>query len=290
MTSGRRRERLWATGTPPEVVRDLAPVPLRLGVERVLAPSWALRRDIRVPACRVEFRDGHVVVGGERFALRRRAARQLAGLVMDHRDRPVSAAAVRRGLRARGTRLLLVRLDGFEVRAILGAGFLPVDDEELFRRLAHAIDAMGWARRLVVRFIAMSEVVTVVRATLTSTRTNVFPSDAFERGIEIVNSEAGAYALRFTPAIWRVTCGNWALGTRPTWRLRHSGSMHRIERDLRKDVAGAIEAARYMLAAWRSSPSADRANELTDAAKDRALLGRLADERRALGLLASINR
>lgn len=62
----------------------------------------------------------------------------------------------------------------------------------------------------------------------------------------------------------------------------HTGAaLRRVERDLRKDIAHALDAARVLLDGWRTSPSFDTANAITDAAKSRSLAGRIAEERRA---------
>lgn len=127
-------------------------------------PAGALRRDLRVAGGTLAVRDGRLTAGCETFALRPMAARQLQALVGVRAHSP--SAELRRALAARGDRVVLVRLDGCEVRAVLGAAFVPFDDLDVHTRIARAIGAMGWQRDLLVREIATTEATTLVRLTL----------------------------------------------------------------------------------------------------------------------------
>ncbi len=285
-------ERLWAATTPPDDVRDFRePLTLADALRGVLVPAFALRRDERVPARALGLAlvDGHLRLGGRAYALRRRAARQLAALAGGHVSPPQVADAVRRGLRALGERTVLVRLDGEDVRAVLTARFTALDDREVFMRIERAVAAMRWSRRLLVRFVGVSESITVLRATLATSRVEVRSGDVFERGVEIINGEVGVVALRFTPLTWRALCSNVLLARAPSLRVIHARSARPIERDLRKDLAHALHGARALIDAWRSSAHADAANAITLGAQARTLRGRLADERRAVGVLGGLD-
>ena len=271
-----------AAKTPAERVLTLRP-PQSLAevVESVLAPAGALQRDVRVSAGALDVQDGHVIVGGEAFALRPGAARQLRALAGVAARSP--SVDLRGALTARGERAVLVRLDGREVRAVLGGGYVALDDLDVFSRIDRAIGAMGWRDDLVVRLVATTDATTIVRLTLLRSRVEVRPGDDFERGVEIANGECGRAAFTLTPIVWRAGCFNFARSTAgPTLRIVHAGAaLRRLERDLRKDIAHALDAARVLLDGWRTSPQYDAANAMTDAAKCRSLAVRIAEERRA---------
>lgn len=182
---------------------------------------------------------------------------------------------------------MLVRLDGREVRSVVGGRYAVLDDVPTFTRIARAIDSMGWRNDLVVRLVATTDATTVVRLTLRRSRVEIRPDDEFERGIEIANSETGRSALMLTPITFRLGCFNFSRSSRPTLRLVHAGAaLRRVQRDLRKDIAQALDAARSLLDGWRSSPSFDAANAITDAAKSSGSLAcRIAEERRAQRLV-----
>ncbi len=283
-------ERLWTALTPVEVVTEFhEPVALADAVRRLVEPASRLHRDVRVPASQIDVRDGLLRVEGACFPLRRAASAQLRVLAGVSAGSPSVASAVRRGLRARGARPLVVRLEADEVRAVVSARFVVLDDRELFERLASAIEAMGWHDDLVVRFVGMSDAMTIVRMTLRSARTEVRRGDAHEPGVEVLTGACGTCALRLTSPTWRATCSNFLLASAPTLRLAHAGSPHLFTRDWRKSLALALHAARALIAAWRSSAQAhaDAANALTLGAQARRLRGRLADERSAIGVLVS---
>src|SRR5690606_7156581 len=158
-----------------------------------------------LPAGAVAFRDGRVQFdGGEVLGLRPVAGRQLRRLAARALGRPVASGDdIRRALALRGDRRVLVRVEGDAVRAILGTNFTPLDDSDILGRLARAVAAVGWKRTLRVRFIAESEAITVVRATLATSRVELRGSDAFERGFEAMNSEVGAAAFSIRPIVFR---------------------------------------------------------------------------------------
>lgn len=253
-----------AAKTPPERVVELRPPSTLLAVvEGPLRSARALRRDLRVLGADLAVRDGHVILAGEALALRPRAARQLRALTGGRSE-------------------LLVRVEGMEVRAILSASFAPLDDLDVFSRVARAIDGLGWRHDLVARFVAETDASTVVRLTLRSSRVEVRSGDEFERGVEVGNGECGQRAFTLTPITWRAGCFNFSRSASPpTLRVVHSRAVHRLDHDLSKHIAHALDAAGSLLNGWRSSPKFDDANAITDAAKARSLAGRIAAERRA---------
>lgn len=277
-------ERASATRTAPEAVIELRPPrPLAEVVAGVLVPASTLRRDVEVAASALDVAEGHVRLGRAWHPLRPLAARQLRALAGVSAQSP--SVELRRALAARGSRRVLARLDGDVVRAMLGIGFVPLDDVVILSRIASAIESMGWRSDLVARLIATSDAITIVRLTLRRSRLEPRPGDAFERGIEITNSETGLAAFSLRPLVWRSGCFNFSIAAQPTLRLIHAGSAHRVERDLRKDLAHALDGARSLLGAWRASPAFDLANEISGAAKERSLAGRIAEERRAQQLV-----
>jgi hypothetical protein len=191
---------------------------------------------------------------------------------------------VRRALRAEGERLLLLRLDGEAVRAVLGTAFVRLDD--VFERVAGAVERIGWRDDLVVRFVATTASATVVRLTLRSSRLDVREGDIFERGIEIANGETGRHALTFTPLTWRARCFNFGLAPRSVVRIVHvrCGAL-RLEYVLQDVLVEALDAAGALLEAWRSSPRFDDANDITSNAKLLSLGARRAEERRGQGVV-----
>lgn len=258
MRAPRGPEAASAARTPAERVLELRP-PQTLAevVGSVLEPAAGLRHDRRVPASTLDVRDGHLLLGGEAFAMRPGAARQLRSLAGVSVRSP--SVALRRALALHGGRPVLVRLDGREVRAVLGASFAVLDDLDVFARVARAIEVRS--------------------------------GDAFERGVEVVNDETGRSALMLTPITFRLGCFNFSRSSRPTLRLVHAGAArHRVVRDLRKDIADALDAARGLLEGWRSSASFDEANAISDAAKSRSLPARITEERRAQRLVGDAPR
>jgi hypothetical protein len=113
----------------------------------------------------------------------------------------------------------------------------------------------------------------------------------FERGIEVLFGESGRVAFSITPVVRRSACGNWTVASAPTLRIVHAGAArHIVVRDWRKELSHALHRARALIDAWRLSDHADAANAITHAAKERTLRGRLADERRAVGVLGGFDR
>jgi hypothetical protein len=275
-------EPLCAALGASEAVRDLDPGLRLADAAAALLEAAAGRRDVAVRARDLDLAGGVLFLGGERLRLRPYAARQLHDRVaqaLEHRVHRGDDA--RRGLALLGDRVLVLRVELDEVRAVLGGRFRALDDAEVITRIARAANAMGWSRDLLVRFLATSESRTVVRATLGRSRADVRPGDSFERGVEIANSEVGGGALRFTSITWRTRCFNFTRAMRPALRLLHVGPTHRIERDLRKDIAHVLHGARQLLDGWRTSAAFEEANAVSSAAKGRGLAVRLAEESRA---------
>ena len=272
-------ERLYAGVAAPEAARDLDP-PLALpeALEGFLRAA-AGRRDLRVRATDLRFRDGSLFVGSERLRLRPHAVNQVHHLVLGRARRVVRGDDLRRGLVLLGERVLVLRVEHDEVRAVVGERFASIDDDDILGRITRAAEAMGWLD-LRVRFVATSERVTIVRATLGRSRVDVRPRDPFERGMEIGNSEIGARAFTLSPITWRGRCFNVSIG-RPTLRLVHVGSQHRLVRDWRKEIATCLDRARPLIEAWSGSALFDAANDITSDAKARPLRVRLALEREA---------
>lgn len=272
-------ERASAAVAPPEAAHDLDPaLALPEALERFLRAA-AGRHELRVRARDLRFRDGTLLVGSERLRLRPHAVNQLHHRELVRGRGVASGDDLRRGLARLGERVLVLRVEDDEVRAILGARFTPIDDADILGRIARAAEAMNW-RDLRVRFVATSERITVVRATLGRSRVDVRPGDPFERGMEIGNSEVGARAFTLSPITWRGRCFNVSIG-RPTLRLVHVGSLHRLVRDWRKEVATCLDRARPLIEVWSASALFDAANDITSDAKARPLRARLALERRA---------
>jgi hypothetical protein len=277
-------ERLHAAVAPLEVARDHDP---SLGLPEALAGfqrAAAGRRDLRLRAGDLRFRDGTLLAAGERLRLRPHAVRQLHHLVHGSGVRVRRGDDLRRGLALLGGRGLVLRVEDDQVRAIVGERFAPIDDTDILARITRAAEAMRW-RDLRVRFIATSERATIVRATLGRSRVDLRAGDAWERGLELRNSEVGASAFSVVPLVFRAACWNYSIASRPTLRLVHLGSAHRLVRDHRKDLAFALDRARPLLSAWSTSPIYDDANAITSAARDRSLRERVRMERRAQALV-----
>ncbi len=272
-------ERVSAAVAAPEVARELDPP---IGLAEALAGFLRAaegRRDLRARASELRFRDGGLLVGGERVELRPLAATQLQRLVL-RRGRVVARGDdLRRGLKLLADHVLVLRLDQGEVRAIVGERFATIDDADMLARITRAASAMSWSD-LRVRYLATNERITIVRATLGRSRMDVRPGDPFERGLEIRNSEVGARAFSLSPLTWRGRCFNVTLG-QPTLRLVHVGARPRVLRDWRKELAICLDRARTMLDAWCRSAAFDAANAITSAARLRGLASRVAAERRA---------
>ena len=275
-------ERLCAARTPAETVFEPdRPVTLAAVSERRLA-GVSGRRDHRTRLEAIQVRDGELRVGVHLLRLRPRATAQLREIAAASLGRaPQSGDELRRGLVLLGDRPVLVRVEDDDVRAVLSDRFVPIDDATLLPMLARAIEAMRWTRNLRARLVVCSESMTIVRLTLRTSRTLLFADDAFERGVQISNSETGACAFTLTPITWRSACWNYALARRPTLRLPHVGAPHRLHRDLRKDIALALHTGRAMLDAWRSSAMFERANMTNASARGRACRARLLLERQA---------
>lgn len=274
-------EPLYAALTPPESARDFAPTLSLSDAAAAVLDAAAGRRDLRVRLGGLVVRDGLLVVGGERLRLRPRSVKQL-----HHRVRLVLGRRVerghdlRRGLALLRDRIVLLRVGGDEVRAVLGGHFTPMDDGDVLARIARAATAMDWCD-LRVRFVATSDAITIVRATLGRSRVDLRTDDPFEAGVELQSSDVGRAALTLRAVTWRNVCFNWTRHRAPTLRLVHVGGAHRLDRDWRLVLAEVIRTSREMLDGWNSCPAFDAANDTSEAAKARSLAGRLAHERLA---------
>lgn len=273
-------EPIWTAAGSPEEVRDLSPSLALHDAVAALQRAAAGRRDLRVRLRDLVVTGGTVHVGGERLRLRERPVKQLHHRAARVLGRGVASGDdLRRGIALLGDRLVVLRVEDDVLRAVVGAHFSVMDDLDVLARIARAAAAMGW-RDLRARFIATSEASTIVRATLARSRVDVLPGDAFEVGVEMANSEVGAGALALRSLTWRSKCWNYSLGPR-SLRLPHVGGPHRLDRDLRKDLAHVVHEGRALLDAWRGSVAFDDANAVSSAAKDRRLACRLVEERRA---------
>lgn len=111
MTRPIGQERFAAARTVPEATYEFdAPTTLRDVVERFLGPASAARRDARLAAHALVFRDGRVRVAGDWLAMRPAASSQLRALARVDSHWPRTAADVRRGL-AHRTDMLVVRIE-----------------------------------------------------------------------------------------------------------------------------------------------------------------------------------